>query len=108
MQGACTDGEFHMTCSSWIQVKILQVLTYRTSLIIKSHLFHFVIKNKINNKDYNFLSVLFSQIISGVQIPKPNDSKKGEVIDPFIKIEVHGAPSDNAEYSSKVVTNNGK
>ncbi|KAK7491468.1 hypothetical protein BaRGS_00017297 [Batillaria attramentaria] len=46
-------------------------------------------------------------IISGSQIPKPKDSKKGEVIDPFIKIEVHGAPNDNAEYRTKVIQNNG-
>ncbi|XP_076450758.1 1-phosphatidylinositol 4,5-bisphosphate phosphodiesterase delta-4-like isoform X2 [Babylonia areolata] len=46
-------------------------------------------------------------IISGTQIPKPKDSKKGEVIDPFIKIEVHGAPSDCAEYRTKVINNNG-
>ncbi|PVD33253.1 hypothetical protein C0Q70_04505 [Pomacea canaliculata] len=59
------------------------------------------------NMDRNLCKVLALTIISGIQIPKPNDSKKGEVIDPFIKIEVHGAPSDNAEYSSKVVTNNG-
>lgn len=48
------------------------------------------------------------QIISGTQIPKPKDSKKGEVIDPFIKIEVHGAPNDNSEYRSKVIKNNGE
>ena len=52
--------------------------------------------------------VYLVQIISGTQIPKPKDSKKGEVIDPFIKIEVHGAPNDNAEYRSKVIKNNGK
>ncbi|BFZ04244.1 hypothetical protein BsWGS_07283 [Bradybaena similaris] len=46
-------------------------------------------------------------IISGYQIPKPNDSTKGEVIDPFIKIEVFGVPSDAAECRTKVIEDNG-
>lgn len=47
------------------------------------------------------------KIISGYQIPKPKDSKKGEVIDPFIKIEVHGAKSDNQQVKTSVIQNNG-
>ncbi|KAL8618755.1 hypothetical protein ACOMHN_015165 [Nucella lapillus] len=46
-------------------------------------------------------------IISAMQIPKPHNSTKGEVIDPFIKIELHGAPGDNAEYRTKVIKDNG-
>jgi hypothetical protein len=47
------------------------------------------------------------QIISGYQIPKPNDSKKGEIIDPFIKIEVHGAKEDTQQCKTSVKNNNG-
>ncbi|KAK7099384.1 1-phosphatidylinositol 4,5-bisphosphate phosphodiesterase delta-1-like isoform X2 [Littorina saxatilis] len=55
----------------------------------------------------NLTKMMKLTIISGSQIPKPKDSKKGEVIDPFIKVEVHGAPNDNAEYRTKVIKNNG-
>ncbi|XP_055996618.1 1-phosphatidylinositol 4,5-bisphosphate phosphodiesterase eta-2-like isoform X3 [Ostrea edulis] len=46
-------------------------------------------------------------IVSGYQIPKPNDSKKGEIIDPFIKIEVHGAKEDTQQCKTSVKNNNG-
>ncbi|XP_005089434.1 1-phosphatidylinositol 4,5-bisphosphate phosphodiesterase eta-1 [Aplysia californica] len=51
--------------------------------------------------------VLKITIISGYQIPKPNDSTKGEIIDPFVKVEIYGVPSDVAEYKTKVMENNG-
>ncbi|XP_041367391.1 1-phosphatidylinositol 4,5-bisphosphate phosphodiesterase delta-1-like isoform X2 [Gigantopelta aegis] len=47
------------------------------------------------------------EIISGYQIPKPKNSSKGEVIDPFIKIEVHGVASDHVEKRTKTINNNG-
>ena len=47
------------------------------------------------------------QIISGYQFPKPNDSKKGEIIDPFIKIEIHGVKDDTQQCKTSVKTNNG-
>lgn len=46
-------------------------------------------------------------IVSGYQIPKPNDSKKGEIIDPFIKIEVHGVKEDTQQCKTSVKENNG-
>ncbi|XP_078332156.1 1-phosphatidylinositol 4,5-bisphosphate phosphodiesterase delta-1-like [Crassostrea virginica] len=46
-------------------------------------------------------------IISGYQFPKPNDSKKGEIIDPFIKIEIHGVKDDTQQCKTSVKTNNG-
>ncbi|CAG5115736.1 unnamed protein product, partial [Candidula unifasciata] len=54
-----------------------------------------------------FIAAKDGEIISGYQIPKPNDSTKGEVIDPFVKIEMFGVPSDVAEYRTKVIENNG-
>ena len=41
-------------------------------------------------------------------MPKPKDSKKGEVIDPFLKIEIHGIASDKQEQKSSVIKNNGE
>ena len=52
--------------------------------------------------------ILIFQIISGHQIPKPNDSLKGEIIDPFVKIDIFGVPSDQADYKTKVIENNGE
>ncbi|XP_061182848.1 1-phosphatidylinositol 4,5-bisphosphate phosphodiesterase eta-1-like isoform X2 [Saccostrea echinata] len=46
-------------------------------------------------------------VVSGYQIPKPNDSKKGEIIDPFIKMEVHGAKEDTQQCKTSVKNNNG-
>ncbi|GFO41610.1 1-phosphatidylinositol 4,5-bisphosphate phosphodiesterase delta-4 [Plakobranchus ocellatus] len=46
-------------------------------------------------------------IISGFQIPKPNDSTKGEVIDPFVKVELHGVAADYNDFKTSVIENNG-
>ena len=54
-----------------------------------------------------FLCTVF-QIISGYQIPKPNNSKKGEVIDPFLKIEIHGVKADQQSVKTSVIDNNGE
>jgi phosphatidylinositol phospholipase C delta len=48
------------------------------------------------------------QIISAYQIPKPNNSKKGEVIDPFVKIEIHGVKTDQQSVKTSVIDNNGE
>ncbi|XP_046367944.1 1-phosphatidylinositol 4,5-bisphosphate phosphodiesterase eta-2-like isoform X2 [Haliotis rufescens] len=55
----------------------------------------------------NMSKVLKILIISGYQIPKPKDSEKGEIIDPFVKIELHGVHSDLKEYRTKTINNNG-
>ncbi|KAK6191656.1 hypothetical protein SNE40_003288 [Patella caerulea] len=46
-------------------------------------------------------------IVSGYQIPKPKDSDRGEVIDPFVKVEIHGVSSDYHEARTKAIDNNG-
>jgi len=66
---------------------------------------HFGIVNGTVNRTTS--KVLKITIISGHQIPKPNDTSKGEIIDPFIKIDVFGVDSDRAEYKTKVIDNNG-
>ena len=53
------------------------------------------------------------QIISGQQIPKPNLSTKGEVVDPYVKVRVCGLDCDdhnivtNNKYTTKTINNNG-
>ena len=55
-----------------------------------------------------FYDIWTFQLISGFQLPKPKDSKKGEIIDPFLKIEIHGVSIDKQEQKSSVMKNNGK
>ncbi|KAK3104139.1 hypothetical protein FSP39_024731 [Pinctada imbricata] len=50
---------------------------------------------------------LYKIVISGSQIPKPKDSKKGEVIDPFLKIDVYGAKQDTRSVKTSHIDNNG-
>ncbi|OQV20118.1 Inactive phospholipase C-like protein 2 [Hypsibius exemplaris] len=48
------------------------------------------------------------KIISAINLPKPTGAAtKGDVIDPFAKLEVYGIPSDCCEFRTKTVLNNG-
>jgi len=50
------------------------------------------------------------QIISGCQLPKPKQSNKGEVVDPYVKIRVVGPAVDDHpknEGKTKSIDNNG-
>ena len=61
----------------------------------------------------NSVSDNIFQIISGQQIPKPNLSTKGEVVDPYVKVRVCGLDCDdhnivtNNKYVTKTINNNG-
>ena len=46
------------------------------------------------------------QVISGQQLPKPGD-KKGEIIDPYVVIQVAGAEQDNQTVKTKTISDNG-
>nr|XP_058921450.1 1-phosphatidylinositol 4,5-bisphosphate phosphodiesterase eta-2 [Kogia breviceps] len=53
---------------------------------------------------------LVLRIISGQQLPKPRDSMlgdRGEIIDPFVEVEVIGLPVDCNKEQTRVVDNNG-
>lgn len=55
---------------------------------------------------------IFIKVISGQQLPKPAGTKgeakvKGEVIDPYVKVDFHGIPADTASFKTKVVKDNG-
>ncbi|XP_047412175.1 1-phosphatidylinositol 4,5-bisphosphate phosphodiesterase eta-2 isoform X5 [Sciurus carolinensis] len=50
------------------------------------------------------------RIISGQQLPKPRDSMlgdRGEIIDPFVEVEVIGLPVDCSKEQTRVVDDNG-
>uniref|UniRef100_H3BBC6 Phosphoinositide phospholipase C n=1 Tax=Latimeria chalumnae TaxID=7897 RepID=H3BBC6_LATCH len=52
--------------------------------------------------------VLHIKIISGHNFPKPKGAcAKGDVIDPYVCVEIHGIPADCAEQRTKTVPQNG-
>uniref|UniRef100_A0A3Q1KI57 Phosphoinositide phospholipase C n=1 Tax=Anabas testudineus TaxID=64144 RepID=A0A3Q1KI57_ANATE len=53
---------------------------------------------------------LVLKIISGQQLPKPRDSvfgDRGEIIDPFVEVEIIGLPVDCSKQQTRVVNDNG-
>nr|XP_034989549.1 1-phosphatidylinositol 4,5-bisphosphate phosphodiesterase eta-1 isoform X2 [Zootoca vivipara] len=53
---------------------------------------------------------LLLKIISGQQLPKPPDSvlgDRGEIIDPFVEVEIIGLPADCCKDQTRVVDDNG-
>uniref|UniRef100_A0A8C5A371 Phosphoinositide phospholipase C n=1 Tax=Gadus morhua TaxID=8049 RepID=A0A8C5A371_GADMO len=53
--------------------------------------------------------LLHIKIISGQNFPKPKGSgAKGDVVDPYVYVEIHGIPADCAEQRTKTVTQNGE
>lgn len=50
---------------------------------------------------------LIIKVISGQHIPKPDEDFEGEVIDPYVTVEIRGHPSDEAKQNTNYVHNNG-
>uniref|UniRef100_H3D277 Phosphoinositide phospholipase C n=1 Tax=Tetraodon nigroviridis TaxID=99883 RepID=H3D277_TETNG len=52
--------------------------------------------------------LLHIKIISGQNFPKPKGSgAKGDIVDPYVFVEIHGIPADCAEQRTKTVHQNG-
>lgn len=52
--------------------------------------------------------LLHIKVISGQNLPKPKGSgAKGDVVDPYVLVEVHGIPADCTERRTRTVTQNG-
>uniref|UniRef100_A0A3B5KMI7 Phosphoinositide phospholipase C n=1 Tax=Xiphophorus couchianus TaxID=32473 RepID=A0A3B5KMI7_9TELE len=52
--------------------------------------------------------VFFLQVISGQNLPKPKGSgAKGDVVDPYVYVEIHGIPADCSERRTRTVRQNG-
>jgi phosphatidylinositol phospholipase C delta len=45
-------------------------------------------------------------VISGQQLPKVN-IKESSVVDPFVRVEIHGLPLDQAKQETRYINNNG-
>uniref|UniRef100_A0AAQ4PR86 Phosphoinositide phospholipase C n=1 Tax=Gasterosteus aculeatus aculeatus TaxID=481459 RepID=A0AAQ4PR86_GASAC len=53
--------------------------------------------------------LLHIKIISGQNFPKPKGSgAKGDVVDPYVYVEIHGIPADCGEQRTKTVNQNGE
>nr|XP_023691401.1 inactive phospholipase C-like protein 2 isoform X1 [Paramormyrops kingsleyae] len=52
--------------------------------------------------------LLHIKVISGQNLPKPRGSAaKGDVVEPYIYVEIHGIPADCAEQRTKTISKNG-
>ncbi|MFT7805365.1 inactive phospholipase C-like protein 2-like [Arapaima gigas] len=52
--------------------------------------------------------LLHLKVISGQNFPKPKGSgAKGDIVDPYVYVEIHGIPADCAEKRTKTVRQNG-
>ncbi|CAG5890801.1 unnamed protein product [Menidia menidia] len=52
--------------------------------------------------------LLHVKVISGQNLPKPRGSgAKGDVVDPYVYVEIHGIPADCTERRTRTVTQNG-
>ncbi|EMP35169.1 1-phosphatidylinositol-4,5-bisphosphate phosphodiesterase delta-4 [Chelonia mydas] len=47
------------------------------------------------------------QVISGQQLPKVASSKASAIVDPLVRVEIHGVPADQARRETQYVDNNG-
>uniref|UniRef100_A0A671V995 Phosphoinositide phospholipase C n=1 Tax=Sparus aurata TaxID=8175 RepID=A0A671V995_SPAAU len=50
--------------------------------------------------------VLTIQVISGQQLPKVN-IKEDSIVDPLVRVEIHGVPMDQAKQETRYIENNG-
>lgn len=46
------------------------------------------------------------KVISGQQLPKVN-IKEGSIVDPLVRVEIHGVPLDQAKQETRYIENNG-
>ncbi|CAM4639890.1 1-phosphatidylinositol 4,5-bisphosphate phosphodiesterase delta-4 isoform X1 [Caretta caretta] len=47
------------------------------------------------------------QVISGQQLPKVASSKASAIVDPLVRVEIHGVPADQGRQETQYVDNNG-
>ena len=52
-------------------------------------------------------TLLRLKLISGQHLPNASDRQAGEIIEPYVKINIHGHPLDTAGWVSSVVPRNG-
>ncbi|KAH0621242.1 hypothetical protein JD844_022327 [Phrynosoma platyrhinos] len=63
-------------------------------------------ENPQSSSDRSPLNLVI-KVISGQQLPKMPNSKEGSIVDPLVRVEIHGVPGDNAKQETKYIDNNG-
>lgn len=48
------------------------------------------------------------QVISAQQLPKLNKKKEKSIVDPLVRVAIHGVPADNAQKETSYIENNGE
>lgn len=51
--------------------------------------------------------LLPAQVLTAQQLPKLNAEKPNSIVDPLVRIEIHGVPADCARKETNYVLNNG-
>ena len=51
--------------------------------------------------------LLPAQVLTAQQLPKLNAEKPNSIVDPLVRIEIHGVPADCARKETNSVLNNG-
>lgn len=52
--------------------------------------------------------VPIQQVISAQQLPKLNKDKPKSIVDPLVRVEIHGVPADSASEETHYIDNNGE
>lgn len=67
------------------------------------------ISNNFNpaNCDYSKGTKLTIEVISGQQLPKPKSELKGEVVDPYVRVEIYGIDDDRQTKETQWIQDNG-
>ncbi|XP_059143745.1 1-phosphatidylinositol 4,5-bisphosphate phosphodiesterase delta-4-like [Physella acuta] len=123
--GSRTDSSNYNPIPIWIHGVQLVALNYQTGsdpmfynhgLFLDNGGSGYVLKPDFMLSEAKFLKAIQSEtiirkltitVISGFQLPKPNDSLRGEIIDPFIKVDILGVPYDLAQSKTRAILNNG-
>lgn len=48
------------------------------------------------------------QVLTAQQLPKLNAEKPNSIVDPLVRVEIHGVPADCARRETSYVLNNGR
>ncbi|XP_064421527.1 1-phosphatidylinositol 4,5-bisphosphate phosphodiesterase delta-3 isoform X1 [Latimeria chalumnae] len=53
------------------------------------------------------MRTLIVEVITAQQLPKVNKDKKNSIVDPLVRVEVHGVPKDTCKKQTEYILNNG-
>lgn len=57
-------------------------------------------------RNFPLLLICVFKVISGQQLPKVN-IKEDSIVDPLVRVEIHGVPLDQAKQETRYIENNG-